>query len=165
MISCILYIHVQTTGKASYSYIRLANSRIRYVPREYYKRYMYVNTPRECDTRYANTLWAARIRYAIREYAIGRARDCDTRYANTLRAARIRYAIRETRMGYALRAKVVYIQKNCLTDRRQTQQAIQQDHELAQMQTQLLSPTLSCDVLAWIQIFPPPPHQLLPWRN
>jgi len=29
--------------------------------------------PRECDARYANTLWAARKRCAICEYAMGRA--------------------------------------------------------------------------------------------
>ena len=57
------------------------------------------------------------------------------------------------------------VQENCFIDCRQTQQAIQQDHELAQMLTQFLSSTLGCDVPAWIQIFPPPPHQLLLWRN
>ena len=67
--------------------------------------------------------------------------------------------------GMGATAKVVPVQENCLIDRRQTQQAIQQDHELAQMQTQFLSPAPSCDVLVWIQIFPPPPHQLLPWSD
>jgi len=66
----------------------------------------------------ANMLWAARMRYAICEYAIGRAnaiceyprgrvnvicdmriryrpRECDMRYANTLGAVRMQYAIRE----------------------------------------------------------------------
>jgi len=58
-----------TIASYNYSYIRLAHLRIRYAPREYYKRY-------------ANTLWAARMRYAICEYAMGR--------ANTLWAARMR---------------------------------------------------------------------------
>ena len=58
---------------SSYSYIRLAHLRIRYAPREYYKRY-------------AHTLWAARMRYAICEYATGR--------ANTIRHTRIRYGPR-----------------------------------------------------------------------
>jgi len=45
-----------------------------------------------CD---ANALWAARMRYAICEYAMGRAKAIYTRYANKLWAARMRYAIRE----------------------------------------------------------------------
>ena len=61
-----------------------------------------------CDTQYvmgranairdANTLWTARMRYAIREYAMGR--------ANAICDMRIRYGPREcecdTRIGYAL---------------------------------------------------------------
>ena len=46
--------------------------------------------------RYANTLWASecetRLRYGQRE--------CDTRYANALRAAGMRYAIREYATRY-----------------------------------------------------------------
>jgi len=60
----------------------------------------YVIGPRECDMRYANTLRAARIRYAVREIAMGRANAiCDT--PNTLWAARMRYAIREYAKGHA----------------------------------------------------------------
>ena len=73
----------------------ICDMRIRYGPRECDKRY--ANTL-WADMRYANTLWAARMRYAIREYAMGRAnaicdmrirygpRECDKRYANRLRA-------------------------------------------------------------------------------
>ena len=54
-----------------------------------------------CD---ANTLWAARMRYAICECDMRipyGPRECDMRYANTLWAARMRYAIREYVTGRA----------------------------------------------------------------
>ena len=63
-----------TIASYNYSYIRLAHLRIRYAPREYCKRY-------------ANTFWAARMRYAICEYAVGAGlREYDMRYVNRLRA-------------------------------------------------------------------------------
>ena len=49
--------------------------------------------PRECDMRNANTLWATRKRYAICEYALGR--------ANAMRDMRIHYGPRECYMRYA----------------------------------------------------------------
>ena len=81
--------------------------RMRYGLRECDMRIRY--GPRNCDMHYANVLWAARMRYAIREYAVGRANAmCDNadtrigyaRYANTLWAARIRYG---RTMRYAIR--------------------------------------------------------------
>jgi len=46
----------------------------------------------------ANTLWAARMQYAMR-ICYG-PRECDMRYASTLWAARMRYAICDMRIRY-----------------------------------------------------------------
>jgi len=59
-----------------------------------------------CDMRYANTLWAGPMQYAICEYAMGRANAiCDMRIhyrrPNAKCDTRIRYAICEYTMGRA----------------------------------------------------------------
>jgi len=81
-----------TIASYNYSYIRLAHLRIRYAPREYYKRYANAICDTqirygscEYDMRNVNTQWTARMQYAIRKYATGLAN-----------------AICHTRIGYAL---------------------------------------------------------------
>ena len=107
----------QTT--ASYSDCTLTGTLSRGLRDYYDMRYAIRYGSRECDMRCeyvsgranANTLRAARMRYAICEQSTGRANAiCDTRigcarYGNTLWAARIRYAMREYDMRSANRPR------------------------------------------------------------
>jgi len=104
-------------GRRDYDDMRYAKS---YGSRECEIRCEYVmgRTNAVCDD-YANTLWAARMRYVICEHAMGRAdticdtqigygpRECDMQFANTLWAARIRYEQREFDLRYANRLRAI----------------------------------------------------------
>jgi len=92
--------------------------RIRYAPREYYKRYAntlwaaqmrYANTIRDTRIRRANTISDMPIRYGSRECDMRiryGPREHDSRYANTIRDTRIRYGKRECDMRYANKLRV-----------------------------------------------------------